>query len=235
MGSVFVEGFFLQASLIFALGAQNLFVLQSGLKRQHPVIISVTCFLCDLSLIMVGVAGTASVLSEFHQLKIFFGILGIVFMAVYGLHKMRRLHIPEEENIYLGDTVRRSILLSITFSFLNPHAYLDAIVLIGGYSTKYAIVSERIILGLGAAGFSLVWFLTLSYCASIMKPLLQNPQRMRLINSMTGVVLILLAGKLSGEVYGWIESMVNDPNCSVLGACSPSIPLQADATTIVNP
>lgn len=234
MESVFVEGLFLQASLIFALGAQNLFVLESGLKRQHPVIISFTCFLCDLSLIMVGVAGTASVLSEFHQLKIFFGILGIVFMAMYGLNKMRQSEIPEEETIRLGHTVRRSILLSITFSILNPHAYLDAIVLIGGYSTKYDALSDRVTLGLGAAGFSLIWFLTLSYGASIMKPLLQNPRRMRMISGVTGVVLILLAGKLSGEVYGWIESMVNDPNCSVLGACSPGIPLQADATTIVN-
>ena len=235
MESVFVEGFFLQASLIFALGAQNLFVLESGLKRQHPIIISMTCFLCDLTLIMVGVAGTASVLSEFHQLKIVFGILGIAFMAIYGMNKMLRPEIPEEESIRLGHTVRRSILLSITFSIFNPHAYLDAIILIGGYSTKFVFLSERINLGLGAACFSLVWFLTLSYGASVMKPLLQNPQRMKLISSVTGVVLILLAGKLSGEVYGWIESMVNDPNCSVLGTCSPPIPLHADATTLLEP
>lgn len=235
MGSVFVEGFFLQASLIFALGAQNLFVLESGLKRQHPVTISVTCFLCDLTLIMIGVAGTASVISEFHQFKIFFGLLGIVFMLIYGLSKLRSSEIPEKEAIRLGHTVRRSILLSITFSILNPHAYLDAIILIGGYSTKYDILTERVFLGLGAAIFSLVWFLTLSYGASIMKPLLQNPQYMRLISGFTGVVLILLAGKLTGEVYGWIEIMVNDPNCSILGTCSPSIPFQADALTIVNP
>ncbi len=235
MESVFMEGFFLQASLIFALGAQNLFVLESGLKRQHPIIISVICFLCDLSLIMVGVAGTASVLSEFHQLKIFFGILGIVFMAIYGLNKMRKAEIPEGENIRLGQTIRTSILLAITFSILNPHAYLDAIVLIGGYSTKFEYPSERISLGLGAASFSLVWFLTLSCGASVIKPLLQNPQRMRFIRSLTGIVLFLLAGKLSGEVYGWIESMINDPHCSVLGPCSPSIPLQAVLTAIASP
>jgi hypothetical protein len=58
-----------------------------------------------------------------------------------------------------------------------------------------------------------------------MKPLLQNPQRMRYISGATGIVLILLAGKLSNEAYGWIETMLNDPHCSVLGACSPSTPL----------
>lgn len=228
MEQVFLEGLLLQASLIFALGAQNLFVLEAGLKRQNPVIVSFTCFICDLSLIMLGVAGTATLLTQFHQLKILFGALGIVFMVLYGWSKIRTVETEsnrEEKNGYVA-TWKKSIILSVTFSIFNPHAYLDAIVLIGGFSTKYADINARIAVGLGAACFSLIWFLVLSFASSTMKPLLESPKRMRLVMSLSGVVLIVLAGKLGTDVYTWIQEMVNDPQCSVFGTCSPIV-LQA--------
>lgn len=228
MEKVFFEGLLLQASLIFALGAQNLFVLESGLKRQNPLVVSFTCFICDLTLIMLGVAGTATLLTKFHQLKILFGGIGIIFMLMYGWSKIRPA--IEEETSSAGDdvrsTIKRSIILSITFSILNPHAYLDAIVLIGGFSTKYDDIQQRIAVGLGAACFSLIWFLALSFASGTMKPLLESPKRMRLVMSLSGFVLIVLAGKLSTDVYTWVVEMMNDPQCSVFGACSPIV-LQA--------
>lgn len=228
MEKVFLEGLLLQASLIFALGAQNLFVLESGLKRQNPLVVSFTCFICDLSLIMLGVAGTATLLTQFHQLKILFGGLGIIFMVLYGWSKIRPGQaVPDKtEEKDFSSTWKKSIILSITFSIFNPHAYLDAIVLIGGFSTKYSDIYARIAVGLGAAFFSLIWFLALSYASSIMKPLLESPKRMRLVMSLSGVVLIVLAGKLGTDVYTWIQEMMNDPQCSVFGTCSPIV-LQA--------
>jgi L-lysine exporter family protein LysE/ArgO len=231
MDSVILEGMLLQASLIFALGAQNLFVLEAGLKKMHPLAVSFTCFICDFFLIMLGVAGTATLLAQFYQFKIIFGVLGVLFMFFYGWNK---LHSSTSDfsfyDIKSNDrSFRKAIILSFTFSIFNPHAYLDAIVLIGGYSTKYEFISDRISIGIGASLFSLFWFLLLSFASSVMRPLFVNPRRMKLVMSFSGLILIVLSAKLSTEVYSWVFEMINDPNCSFFGTCSPV--LQADASS----
>lgn len=209
MGSLFFEGLVLQASLIFALGAQNLFVLEAGLKRQHHLAVSFVCFLCDLALILMGVAGAATLFTRFPYLKIMVGILGVSFLFAYGLSKLLSSSQAEQYLIKestLETTLKKSVLLALTFSILNPHAYLDAFILIGGFSTKYAAMEDRIVLGLGAAFYSGLWFLVLSTMSSIMKPILEHPGRMKWVMSTAGLALIFLSGKLGLDVVGWMES-----------------------------
>jgi L-lysine exporter family protein LysE/ArgO len=215
MERIFLEGLFLQASLIFALGAQNIFVLESGLKKQNPLIISFICFFCDLLLIMVGVAGAGSIFSTFAQLKIIIGVIGVLFLFQYGFSKLfaKQGCLEELDESPIQRGIKRSILLAITFSLLNPHAYLDAFVLIGGYSTKYAVLSDRILIGLGAACFSLIWFLFLSTASTLMKPIFSNAKSLKLITTCSGLVLLFLSLRLGLDVYEWI---INDPNTSVL-------------------
>ncbi|MFP5384430.1 MAG: LysE/ArgO family amino acid transporter [Bacteriovoracia bacterium] len=211
MGSLFFEGLILQASLIFALGSQNLFVLEAGLKRQNHIIVSLVCFLCDLTLILLGVAGAATLFNEYPYLKILIGLLGVSFLFVYGVSKLffqdyacTPVNSPQFEK-----NIKRSILLAMTFSILNPHAYLDAFILIGGFSTKYEALGDRITLGLGAAVYSGIWFLILSTMSSAMKPILENPSRMRLVMSVAGMALIFLSGKLGIDVMSWMEPLIN--------------------------
>lgn len=208
MIQVFLEGFLLQASLIFALGAQNLFVLESGMRRNYHLTVSFVCFLCDLTIIMLGVMGAATLFHHFPEFKIVVGIVGIIFLLQYGIGKLRK----PKEDLYLSDVVkekslRKSILSAITFSILNPHAYLDGIVLIGGYSSKYSELPLRMGVGLGAAFCSLVWFLILSSASGMMMPLFQNPRRMRWMMSTAGLVLIFLSARLSVDVYDWLLEM----------------------------
>jgi L-lysine exporter family protein LysE/ArgO len=214
MERIFLEGLFLQASLIFALGAQNIFVLESGLKKQNPLVISFICFLCDLFLIMVGVAGAGSIFSSFAQLKIIIGVIGVFFLFQYGFSKLfsRPDGFEELDQSPIQRGIKRSILLAITFSLLNPHAYLDAFVLIGGYSTKYALLSDRILIGLGAACFSLIWFLFLSSASSLMKPIFSNAKSFKIISTCSGLVLLFLSYRLGVDVYDWI---MNDPDSTV--------------------
>lgn len=206
MGSLFFEGLVLQASLIFALGAQNLFVLEAGLRRQHHLAVSFVCFLCDLILIMLGVAGAATLFSRYPELKIMVGILGVTFLFTYGIGKI--FSRPETRNVKgptrLETNLKRSVILAMTFSILNPHAYLDAFVLIGGFSTKYEALLDRVVLGLGAAVYSGIWFLILSTLSSVMKPLLEEPVRMRRVMSIAGVILVFLSAKLGADVLDWI-------------------------------
>jgi L-lysine exporter family protein LysE/ArgO len=209
MSHVIFEGFVLQASLIFALGAQNIFVLESGLKGQYPLAVSVTCFLCDFALIMLGVAGAATLFTQFPQIKIFIGILGILFLFHFGWTKLWSTEVIDAKSEGQCHTLKETILKSITYSVINPHAYLDGIILIGGYSAKYDQLSDRFAVGMGAASFSLIWFLLLTTAASTMVPLLKNPRHMRFVMGSAGVALIVLSGKLGVDVYGWIQKGVS--------------------------
>ncbi len=217
MVQVFLEGFLLQASLIMALGAQNLFVLESGMRRHYHLTVSFVCFLCDLTIIMLGVMGAATLFQHYPEFKIVVGVVGIVFLLQYGIGKLR----TPKEDVYLSDllkekNLKKSILRAITFSILNPHAYLDGVVLIGGYSSKYSELPMRMTVGLGAAACSLVWFLVLSSASSKMMPVFQNPRRMRWVMGTAGVCLILLSARLSVDVYGWLLEM-NHPGMSISG------------------
>lgn len=205
MGKIFVEGLLLQAGLIFTLGAQNLFVLESGMKRQYPMAVSFVCFLCDLFLILLGVAGAATIFNEFPALKIFIGVVGVLFLFYYGLRKF-----SDDQSVALGDQtlqklpLKQSMLFAATFSILNPHAYLDAFVLIGGYASKYDSMDERIALGLGAATYSGLWFLMLSGLSGLMRPFLTDPIRLRRVMATAGLVLMCLSGRLALDVFEWI-------------------------------
>lgn len=207
MREVFLEGMLIQASLIFALGPQNLYVLESGLKRRHHLSVSFACFFCDLLLIMAGVVGAATIFNEFPQIKIVVGVLGVGFLILYGIGKLAY----ENPDIIFNETnstgCKVAILNAVTFSIINPHAYLDGIVLIGGYSSKYADLNLRLALGFGAASFSLIWFLVLSSGAAIMMPFFKSPKRMKIMMSSAGLVLLFLSAKLSMDVYGWIEDL----------------------------
>ncbi len=89
MSLVFLQGFFLQASLILALGAQNIFVLNCGLQRQRHLLVALLSSLCDMTLILIGVLGVASVFVQVPLLKIGFGVLGVGFLAYYGVLKLK--------------------------------------------------------------------------------------------------------------------------------------------------
>lgn len=207
---IFLEGFFLQASLIMALGAQNLFILESGIRRRHHLTVSFVCFFCDLLLITLGVAGAATLFHKFPEIKVIVGVLGVSFLFWYGYQKLTK---PEtlvfsESMDNLG--LRESILKAMTFSWVNPHAYLDGIVLIGGYSIKYGELSDRLILGLGASICSLTWFLALSTTSSRLMPVFNSPRRLRYLMGGAGVCLIFLSARLSFDVYHWIDELFVD-------------------------
>jgi L-lysine exporter family protein LysE/ArgO len=206
MSNLFLEGLLLQASLIFALGAQNFFILESGLKNQYPLLASVFCFLCDLLLIMLGVAGAGTFFSSNNFFKIFVGALGSLFLFIYGFQKVmspKQINSCSNKTFDTKVSIKRTIFLALTFSLLNPHAYLDAFILIGGYSSKYLFLEERLFLGFGAAAFSLLWFLLLSGASQLMKPIFTNEKKLKIISTCAGLTLILLSFRLGSDVYQW--------------------------------
>jgi L-lysine exporter family protein LysE/ArgO len=201
---LFFEGFILQASLILALGAQNLFVLESGLRKRRHLLVATLCTACDAFLIALGVLGAATAFVQFPWMKMSLGVLGVSFLAYYGILKLREK--PSIEN-YTSSTVSASIGVvigqTLAFSLLNPHVYLDTVILIGGYSAKFPGVADRAQFGAGASSFSLIWFFSLAFFATLLRPYLNNAKAMKRISFVSGVILLALAIKLGMQVGQW--------------------------------
>ena len=206
MLSIFAQGFLLQASLILALGAQNIFVLNSGLRRQRHLLVALISSLCDTLLIAVGVLGVATVFVQVPLLKIALGVIGVGFLFFYGamkLHEAKKgVHVSLETT--QQTTVQQTILTTLGFSLLNPHVYLDTVVLIGGYSSQFNQLQQRFYFGAGASCFSVLWFFGLAFLASICSRLLNNPRAMRVVSLVSGLILVYLSVRLGRDVLAWI-------------------------------
>ncbi len=206
MTNIFLQGFFLQASLILALGAQNIFVLNSGLHRERHLLVALLSSLCDMLLIMVGVLGVATIFVQVPLLKIGFGIIGVAFLAYYGFLKMKEVlsKSSSQETDFAKKSLKETVLATLAFSLLNPHVYLDTVVLIGGYSAKFPEAFERFLFGLGAGSFSFIWFFGLVLLASLGNRLIHNPKAMKTISVLSGAILLWLAVKLGMDVVAWM-------------------------------
>jgi len=204
--SIVIQGFLLQASLILALGAQNIFVLNSGLRKKRHFLVALVSSICDTTLIFVGVLGVATFFIQYPILKISLGIAGVSFLFFYGAMKINESRNTIAITTTSSDTTNfwQTVFASLAFSLLNPHVYLETIVLVGGYSSKFSVLSERFFFGLGASSFSTLWFFGLAFSASLFGSFLNNQKAMRMVSLVSGIILVLLALKLGAEVTHWI-------------------------------
>lgn len=193
----FLEGFLLGGGLIIAIGAQNAYVLRQGLLRNHVFWISLFCALSDALLIVLGVAGFGAIVSSSPVMLKAVAIFGALFLFWYGWSAFRRALHPAAMLAAAEErpTIRRALLTIAAFTFLNPHVYLDTVVLVGGYSAQFP-GDGRFIFGLGAATASFVWFFTLGYGARLLEPLFRQPLAWRILDTLIGCVMWLLAFKL---------------------------------------
>jgi L-lysine exporter family protein LysE/ArgO len=141
-------------------------------------------------------------------LKILIGFLGILFLIKSGYEKLiQKGFSPIVDDRLPGNDFHNVILSALSFSLINPHAYLDGIVLIGGYSARFPHLSERVFFGFGAAFFSLLWFLFLSIGSSLLVVFFNGKRSIRPIVNFSGVLLFIFSGKLTLEVVGWINEV----------------------------
>lgn len=195
--SAALSGFFIGTSLIIAIGAQNAFILRQGLLRQHVFILCLICAIADSALIALGVAGFGTFIRQFDGLITVVTIGGALFLFIYGLIAFRRAFRPEAmAAAQTGETdLAKAISICLAFTFLNPHVYLDTVILLGGLSAQYAGL-ERLLYGVGAATGSIVWFFTLGYGARILAPLFENPRAWQVLDIIIGLVMWFIAATL---------------------------------------
>jgi L-lysine exporter family protein LysE/ArgO len=195
-----IDGFLLGASLIIAIGAQNAFVLRQGLKREFVFAVCLICAASDALLIAVGVAGLGTLVSQSPLLVRAVTVAGAAFLFLYGLRAFVRAARPTALQPAAGQGPRLStaVLACLAFTFLNPHVYLDTVLLLGSLSGRY-VGAARVAYGSGAVIASFAWFFGLGYGARLLAPVFAKPQAWRILDVAIGIVMwTIAAGLLAG-------------------------------------
>ena len=190
MFASFLSGFLLGGSLIVAIGAQNAFILRQGLLRRHVFVLCLICALSDALLIAAGVAGLGTLIAQSPMLIGVVTIGGALFLFSYAFLAFRRAMRPETLRAAReGEgSLKAAVAACLAFTFLNPHVYLDTVLLIGSISATHQGVA-RAAFAFGAAAASFVWFFGLGYGARLLQPFFARPAAWRVLDIAIGVVM----------------------------------------------
>jgi L-lysine exporter family protein LysE/ArgO len=195
---VFTQGFALGLSLIVAIGAQNAFVLRQGLRREHVGSVVAFCAVADALLIAAGVLGMAQALGRSPGLARALAVAGAVFLAVYGWRALCRARRPQRLSVEAGGSgLARGAALAqaAAFTLLNPHVYLDTVLLVGSIGAQQPPALQGWFIA-GAGGASLVWFTALGFGARWLAPWFSRPRAWQVLDGLIGVTMFVLSAML---------------------------------------
>ncbi|KZX98742.1 MULTISPECIES: LysE/ArgO family amino acid transporter [unclassified Sulfitobacter] len=196
MSASFLAGFALSLTLILAIGAQNAFVLRQGLRREHLFWVCLTCAASDAVLIAAGVAGFGALAEAVPWFETAMRLGGAAFLIWYGYRNARSAWIGGEvltADTTGGTSLRRAILTLLALTWLNPHVYLDTVVLLGSISAQYP---DRLAFGVGAVLASFAFFFALGYGARLLSPLFARPVSWRVLDALIALTMGAIAAKL---------------------------------------
>lgn len=194
MFTIFFKGFFLGASLIIAIGLQNAFVLRQGLKNRFILPAVLTASFVDVFLIGAGVLGFGYLIEQMPGLIDWITWGGAAFLFVYGLKSFISAFKPEQlddkkaKGMMKEGSAKETALIILGISLLNPHVYLNTVVLIGGLSASYGEIGKYWF-GVGAMLASFVWFFALGYGARLLSPLFAKPKAWQILDIIIGIVM----------------------------------------------
>ena len=196
------KGFVTSGSLIIAIGAQNAFVLSHALRRQFTGLIAVTCCSLDILLIFAGIAGMGTLIANSPNLMFAAAMFGGVFLTVYGGLALKSAVSSKSMNIEGSPLTSRkaAFLTTLAISLLNPHVYIDTVVLIGSIGGQHPL-PERWWFATGAALASVVWFFSLSWGAKKLAPWFKKPITWRFLDSAICLMMWSIAASLFSMAY----------------------------------
>lgn len=194
------SGFLLGLGLIVAIGAQNAFVLRQGLLRRHVLGICLACALSDAVLIAAGVAGFGTLVGRLPWLVPAMRYAGAAFLVFYGLRSLRAA-LAGNDRLDPADSgpesLAATLLACLALTWLNPHVYLDTVVLIGSLAQQYG--DDRFAFAIGACTASFIFFFSLGYGARLLTPLFARPGAWRVLDAAICLVMWMIAGRLMLE------------------------------------
>lgn len=190
----FLTGMGTGAGLIIAIGAQNIFVLSQGVKKNHYILVPLICAVCDAVLVAIGVAGVGTFIAESKPLSQVAGMGGAAFLFCYGMSAFR----SAIRGAYLeGDqktetSIKATVLTTLAVTLLNPHVYIDTILLLGSIAGQFQ-APGHLVFGAGAATASFIWFFTLSLGSRLLAPLFRKKRSWRILDTLVGMVMWAIA------------------------------------------
>lgn len=190
----YLQGFAIGLSLIVAIGAQNAFVLKQGLKKQAVFWVCFVCALSDSILVVLGITGFATMIQLYPELVGFAKWAGAVFLLWYGLQHAiqafqsnQSLHAGSQNEIQLS----KIIIVCLALTWLNPHVYLDTVVLIGSISTQFE--QTKLYFALGVITASWFFFFSLGYGARVLIPVFANPKAWKVLDVVIALIMWSIA------------------------------------------
>jgi L-lysine exporter family protein LysE/ArgO len=197
MSSPLILGFIASFTLIAAIGAQNAFVLRQGIRREHVLPVVALCTVSDIALISAGIAGVGALISAHPSALNIAKFGGALFLVGYGLLAARRAWRPSSLSPSEKAPARliEVLVTCAALTFLNPHVYLDTVVLLGALANEHR--DERWLFGVGAVTASAVWFVGLGLGARRLAGLFASPLTWRILDGLIAVMMIGLGVSLA--------------------------------------
>jgi L-lysine exporter family protein LysE/ArgO len=190
----FLKGFGAGSGLIVAIGAQNAFVLSQGVKKNHYIVIPLICAVCDAFLICLGVTGMGTLIASNPQLSMAAGIGGAAFLIIYGTNAFWSA--IQGQSLASGPTeaisLKTVIFTTLAVTLLNPHVYLDTVILLGSISSQFQMPGP-LIFGAGAVLASFIWFFSLSLGGKLLAPVFASKQSWRILDTFVGCIMWAIA------------------------------------------
>jgi L-lysine exporter family protein LysE/ArgO len=181
--------------LIVAIGAQNIYVLKKGLLKEHTFLIATICFILDASLMTSGVKGIGKLLEFYPSFFIYITWFGISFLLIYGLLALKNVFSDQKMKFKAKkdtNNVMQTIIATLAISLLNPHVYLDTLMLIGSIGNHFKSTNQNIFI-FGAASASFIWFYSLAFGSRILIPLFQKSITWKMLDLFTAFVMFFVA------------------------------------------
>lgn len=190
----YFTGLTLMATLIMPIGMQNAFVLNQGIRKQHHLLVATFCSISDAMFMSLGVWGGGKVFTSYPILLSSISLIGALFMLVYGGQCFWRAKqgggsVEPGNNI---SSLKTILLTCAAFTFLNPHVYIDTIVILGGFAANISY-DEKAFFVIGGISASFIWFFSLALLGEKLSPILVSPFAQRIIDSVIGIMMWILA------------------------------------------
>ncbi|WP_299549872.1 LysE family transporter [uncultured Helicobacter sp.] len=197
---IYLQGLLIALSLFATIGAQNMFVIKQGILKNHILWVCVVCIICDIVLVNIGIFGIGEFLAKNRIFTILLGIIGTLFVLSYGILSLRSAFRANQRLELQAQGHKTSLVKIITqtlaITLLNPHVYLDTILILGAIALPFNL-NEKLLLSGGIINASCLWFLCLGFAAHKASILFKNPKSWVFLNSFTALVMFVLAYMLA--------------------------------------
>ncbi len=195
----FLHGFIVCFGLIVSIGAQNAFLLKQGILKQHVFWIALICFVCDVLLMGIGVLRLGSLIAQSQLSSFILAVIGALFLFTYGSRSFIAAYQGSSQLLMQSDksksSLKKAVLVTLAITLLNPHVYIDTVVIVGGIGGTLSF-DQKIQFLMGALICSFLWFFGIGYGAGLLSPYFEKRRTWQILDSITGLIMYGIAFSL---------------------------------------